>query len=113
MNTFIESQNQIIVEHAKDIEQALKSKSSMSHNSFKVKSRTKPNLQTGAIDRISNAFVRHGIYVEKGVGRGRGIHSGRTTPNEWFNPVMREQVPLLADDLGANAADLLVKALIK
>ena len=82
-------------------------------------SKTKQNY--GVIDRVSIQFERHGVFVHKGVGSGYQMKGGtmirnakRLTPDpgprvavEWFNPILDQTPPELADklaDLGANAA---------
>jgi len=67
----------------------------------------------GVIHSLSFKFPRHGIFVEKGVGRGWPI-SGKTAMNSvkariakpWFNPTIENNISKLADDLGKNAADI-------
>ena len=113
MNEYIKTQNAIIQRHADTIKSALRSRASMSADSFRVKARPGINRKTTAIDKIKISFERHGVFVEKGVGRGRGINSGKTKPNEWFNPVIMEKVPQLADELGENTANMLLKTLIR
>lgn len=113
MNDFIKAQNGIIEKHAFAIKSALRSRASMSSDSFRVKTRPAINRQTTAIDKIKISFEKHGVFVEKGVGRGRGIQSGKANPQPWFNPVIKEKVPQLADELGANAADMILKTLIR
>lgn len=76
----------------------------------------------GAVDRITYSFERHGVFVHKGVGRGYEIQSGmvrriarsKTTevrhPAEWFNPVLDQALPELADKLAEINADAIVNA---
>lgn len=113
MNEYIKTQNSIIERHATVIQSALRSRASMSADSFRVKTRPGINRQTTAIDKIKISFERHGVFVEKGVGRGRGINSGKTKPQPWFNPVIMEKVPILADELGENAANMILKSMIR
>lgn len=113
MNEFTAVQNKIVEKHATIIKSELRAKANMSADSFRVKTRVKLDRQTGLANRIGVSFERHGVFVEKGVGRGRGINSGKTKPKEWFNPVIRDKVPQLASELGESAADLLLKTLIR
>lgn len=113
MNEFTKTQNGIVEKHSSIIKADLRSKANMSADSFKVKTRVKLDRQTGLANRIGISFERHGVFVEKGVGRGRGINSGKTKPKEWFNPVIRDRVPQLAQELGESTADILLKTLIR
>lgn len=63
--------------------------------------------------KISFNFPKHGIFVEKGVGRGYPIGrvgqasadaKSRRHPKPWFNPVMEGQLPLLANDMNLQIA---------
>jgi hypothetical protein len=93
------------------------------------------------IDKIAFHFVRHGVFAEKGVGRGyimsggtvvRGFAPGKVLkmigknknrrvgekvirdgsinrkPAHWFNPVVEENVPQLADIVAEMDADKVV-----
>lgn len=113
MNKYSEIHNKIINKHAEIIDGKLKSSARMSHNQFKTKAVAKEDTKSGLMDRIGVKMVQHGIFVEKGVGRGRGINSGKTSPQPWFNPVIEEAIPPLADELELQTADLLVKTLIR
>jgi len=83
-----------------------------------LNSKTKKNY--GVIDRVSIQFERHGVFVHKGVGNGYKMQGGtvirtakKITPDprprvavEWFNPILDQSLPELADklaDIGANA----------
>ena len=83
-----------------------------------LNSKTKQNY--GVIDKVSIQFERHGVFVHKGVGNGYKMQSGtvirtakKPIPNprprvaaEWFNPILDQSLPELADklaDIGANA----------
>ena len=59
----------------------------------------------GQIDRVVVSFARHGIFVEHGVGKGRNKGSAKARPRPWLAPIMRVQVPMLADVLAKREAD--------
>lgn len=75
------------------------------------------------VERISYRFLRYGVFVEKGVGRGYSIErvkattllvggmSGKRRPKRWFNPVMDERIPDLADQVAKHSADINAKRL--
>lgn len=90
----------------------------------------------GEIDRITFSFARHGVFLQKGVGRGhmmagnkvvRGVKwkkfprllpgSVNREPEDWFNGTMEQEVPALADivadhkanEAAINAAGLNIK----
>lgn len=88
----------------------------------------------GVIDRVTYTFERHGVFVHKGVGRGYKMQGGmviRTAksedpatrqptwwgddprprlPNEWFNPLLEQTLPELADKLAEINADAVLNA---
>jgi hypothetical protein len=105
--------NQTITKHRKAIEQELKKNAYRSSREYKLRTSERKDRSNGLTFGIGITFERHGVFVEKGVGKGRGINSGKTNPMPWFNPVMDTHIPLLADDMAVNVADLLQKALIK
>ena len=51
----------------------------------------------GIPERVRLTFPRHYVFVEKGVGRGRGIASGKTTPKPAINPAISAHIEELAD----------------
>lgn len=97
-----------------------------------IKSITKKSY--GVIDQITYTFERHGVFVHKGVGRGYKMQGGmviRTAksedpatrqptwwgddprprlPNEWFNPLLEQTLPELADKLAIINADAVLNA---
>jgi hypothetical protein len=97
-----------------------------------IKSITKKSF--GVIDRVTYTFERHGVFVHKGVGRGYEMQGGmviRTAksedpatrqptwwgddpqprlPNEWFNPLLDQTLPELADKLAIINADAVLNA---
>ena len=90
--------------------------------------RTRTRLTYGAITGLSFVFERHGVFVHKGVGRGYEMQGGmvvRTAREdsifsnnqgkvraafEWFNPVIEQSLPELADKLAEINADAAVNA---
>ena len=82
---------------------------------------SKTQKDYGVINCISYSFERHGIFVHKGVGRGYQMQGGMVTrvakskttevrqPAEWFNPVLDQALPELADKLAEINADAVVK----
>ncbi len=100
----------------------------------------KTHQDYGEIDRISYTFLRHGVFFHKGVGRGYPMMGGRVVrgfkfdsrlarkrsgkpayiildreikrhPKEWFNPVLDQEVPRLADLVAELKADMAVDSL--
>ena len=78
--------------------------------------------QFGIIDRVTYTFERHGVFVHKGVGKGYQMQGGTVRriarsksravrqPAEWFNPVLDQSLPELADKLAGINADAVLKA---
>jgi len=78
--------------------------------------RSKTRQMYGEIDTITYSFERHGVFVHKGVGRGYPIKGSGTIKNpggrtrvavEWFNPILDQHMPELANriaDINADAA---------
>lgn len=52
---------------------------------------------TGEISSVGFAFEPYGVYVHKGVGKGREIGSSSASKNkqEWFNPIIEKRVDSL------------------
>ena len=76
--------------------------------------RSKTREQFGEIDTITYSFERHGVFVHKGVGRGYPIRGRGTIKNpsgktrnaiEWFNPVLDQTMPELANRIAEINAD--------
>lgn len=76
------------------------------------------------IYRVTYHFPRHGVFFQKGVGRGhvmvnntvvRGVKSNRVVtlgkgginrdPKDWYNKTMNEETPHLADTIAEHKAD--------
>lgn len=81
---------------------------------FRLRVNYRTARQTGEIDKIGFRLMRHGIFVEKGVGRGRAIGSGREKPKPWFNPTVSAHIETLADTVALHTLDeLSAKILIR
>jgi hypothetical protein len=73
--------------------------------------KTKFKQKDGELERVSFSFTKHGIFYERGVGRGRGIQSGKTKPNPWLKPILDAEIEQLADLIAEKYADLAVEEL--
>ncbi|MDL2262458.1 hypothetical protein LJC11_03030 [Bacteroidales bacterium OttesenSCG-928-I21] len=86
------------------------------------------------VNRIGFGFLREGIYIHKGAGRGQGGYQGsqwtdkygtlkstnpaslgkmgknNRRPLEWFNPVIEKELSALADIVAEYSADLQINA---
>jgi hypothetical protein len=62
----------------------------------------------GSIDGVNVSFVRHGIFVERGVGKNRpvGSRAANLSMQEWLFPVLSSRVDALADMLEQHYADI-------
>lgn len=85
----------------------------ISHRQFRIRSKAKIEQSTGTVYALGFKMDKPGVFVEKGVGKGRGIGSGKENPRPWFNNIMEQQAPILADQLGIGVADILARSLIK
>jgi len=63
----------------------------------------------GAPERVKLTFPKHYIFVEKGVGRGRGISSGKANPKPAINPALAAHMEELADIAAEGMADVAVR----
>jgi len=97
----------------------------VSHSTSKLQSniRGHEHKQYGQIDKLSFSFLKHGVFLQKGVGRGYRSKNGRVykvspsrttgfnrSPKDWFNSTLDNRVPILADKLGEEMANAVVKA---
>jgi hypothetical protein len=57
----------------------------------------------GEIERVGFSFVRHGIFVARGVGKGRPVGSAKAkaAANDWLTP----ELDILLDDIADLVAD--------
>lgn len=62
----------------------------------------------GDIDAVAFTFVRHGIFIEHGVGRGRPVRSAQANLHKkpWLSAVLPGSVQDLADILAEEYADI-------
>lgn len=122
INELIENQNGFIVQWGKGMAMQ-KLPSSVSSAGINPSSSTKPfqlrvNFyklnENGArtIRRIGFSMAKHGVYQEKGVGKGRGINSGKTKPKPWFNPAVKNNIQELADTLALITGDTIINNLL-
>ncbi len=96
--------------------------------------RTRTKLEYGAITSLTFLFERHGVFVHKGVGRGYKMQGGmvirtakvedpdtrqmlsrddRQRPREsfeWFNPIIQQTLPELANKLAEINADAVLNS---
>lgn len=81
-------------------------------------------MQYGVASKITYKFLRYGVFVEKGVGRGYPIESIKSNsaiinsasgkgrePKPWFNPVMEKEAQRAADILIKELGDTAVRSL--
>jgi hypothetical protein len=88
--------------------------------SSSIKSKTK--MDYGVVDRVTISFERHAVFLHKGVGRGYKIMGGmvvrtsksittkRRVPVDWFNPILAQTLPELADKIAEANADAVLNA---
>lgn len=76
--------------------------------------RSKTRQMYGGIDTITFSFERHGVFVHKGVGRGYPLKGSGAIKNpsgktrvavEWFNPILDQNMPELANRIAEINAD--------
>lgn len=70
---------------------------------------SKTRKEYGEIYSVSFQFERHGVFVHKGVSRGHPVGNERTA-FEWFNPVLEQNIPELANRIAAINANAAVNA---
>ena len=62
--------------------------------------------ELGAPARVNFKFQRHGVFMEHGVGRGRGIGSSGARPKPWLAPILDPAIQQLADIMASEYADI-------
>ncbi len=102
-----------------------KSKGGAVHDEEKLKDSIRQRLykKHGITEGVGFRIERHGVFVHKGVGRGykmvngmvqriaKNPPTGRTRrPVDWFNVVIEQSVPELADKIAQVNADAAVNA---
>jgi hypothetical protein len=71
----------------------------------------KHKIKNGLIVSVSYGMPRSGIFRHKGVGRGRGINSGKTNPARWFSNPTNRNFPELEEIVAANDATYVINNL--
>lgn len=71
--------------------------------------RTSVRAPGGQVERVSFSFVRHGIFLEHGVGRGRpvGSLSAKLNAKKWLSEVIPDQFDELTDIIEDRYADMI------
>jgi hypothetical protein len=113
MSAFVENTNRIANNFRTELQARLKAAGNKSRNRYGFTVRARKERRSGKTISLGVSMVKHAIFKEKGVGRGRGINSGKTKPDPIYNPIMEAMIPKLADDLALNYADLITRSLIK
>jgi hypothetical protein len=113
-------------QHGKDVNVITK-KDGYTEGKLKNSVYAKYHQSFGAIDAVTFGFAKHGVFVQKGVGRGHSISSGMVMtsanmdnqkaqikksrePQDWFNSEIIQSLPELADKLAEINADLVLNA---
>lgn len=67
----------------------------------------------GEVEKIAYGFPRYGVFVAKGVGKGRpvGSASAKQHARQWFNPVLDDELPKLASRYAEVKADVAVRSI--
>lgn len=67
----------------------------------------------GEVEKIAYGFPRYGVFVEKGVGRGRpiGSTSAKQNARKWFNPTLDKTMPDLAQRLADGQANVAIRSI--
>jgi len=112
----------VILQHGKD---GTISRPGRTERKLEYSIRKSSRFTYGVITGLSFVFERHGVFVHKGVGRGYEMQGNtvvRTAksdaslvtrerePFEWFNPIIEQSLPELADKLAEINADAVVNA---
>lgn len=67
----------------------------------------------GELESVAFSFVRHGIFLERGVGykRPAGSSGANATAKPWIEPILPNQIEVLATILAENYADIAAEEL--
>lgn len=68
----------------------------------------KVKKKNGDIESVAFSFARHGIFLERGVGRGRPKNSpqAKKAAKPWIKPVLPDSIEKLADIIAEDYADI-------
>ncbi len=102
----------------------VRSKASDGNGVLASRIRSSMHKDFGEIDSVSYKFPRHGVFYQKGVGRGhvmsgnrviRGFKDGKVIrplegqvnrqSQDWFNATLDNEIPILADIVADHKAD--------
>jgi hypothetical protein len=72
--------------------------------------KTSVKTRRGEVDSVGFSFLRHGIFLEHGVGKGRpvGSQAAQSAARPWLKPVIEPAVEELADILAEEYADIAI-----
>lgn len=62
----------------------------------------------GQVSRINFKLARHGIFYERGVGKGRKVNASNTRPHPFIKPTLDPAIDLLAEIIASEYADITV-----
>lgn len=76
--------------------------------------RTRLRKRQGDIEGLAWSFARHGIFVERGVGKNRPVGSGAAAfaAQPWLYPVLNTAIENLADLLAEEYADIVAAEVV-
>jgi hypothetical protein len=98
----------LLADFAKEVESKIRSSASKYGFSRNIKVRIK-KTQSGDFV-MATQLPKYSVLRHKGVGRGRGINSGKTIPDEFLNRVLDQEMPRLAEIVATHFQDLQVNA---
>jgi hypothetical protein len=79
--------------------------------SFNLGRSYRRDRSTGAVNKVGITMKQHGIYREKGVGKGRGKDSDKRINRPWFNPAIDRNIDELADNIATISGDIIAGSL--
>ena len=62
--------------------------------------------ELGQVNRINFRFAKQGIWLERGVGKGRRANSSKSNPKPWLAPVLDPAIDELAALIAENYSDI-------